>query len=71
MFLFVAGKLKSLEYDCTFSATFLKSSTLKLNGISSSWYKSHITCPSCKSVKIPDADWLASVIDISSTINIL
>ena len=41
LFLFVAGRSKSFE----FSATFLKSSTLKVSGISSSWYKSQITCP--------------------------
>ena len=66
MFLLVAGKLKSLEYDCTFSATFLKSSTLKVNGISSSWYKSQITWPSTKSVIVPVGVCSLSVIEILS-----
>ena len=45
MFLFVAGRLKALEYDCTLSAAFLKLSALKVKGISSSSYKSTITEP--------------------------
>ena len=50
LFLFVAGKLKSFEYDLTCSATFLNSSILKVKGISSSSYRSQITCPSTRSV---------------------
>ena len=45
LFLLLPGKLKALEYDCTFSAAFLKLSTLNVSGISSSSYKSTITEP--------------------------
>ena len=54
LFLFVAGSLNAFEYDCTFSKTFLKSSTLNVNGISSSSYRSSNTCPVCKLDIVPD-----------------
>ena len=60
----MAGSLNALEYDCTFSNTFLKSSTLNVNGISSSSYKSSNTWPLPKLDIVPDGFCVDSFTDI-------
>jgi len=71
LFLFVAGKLKSFEYDCTFSAAFLKSSTLRLNGIASLSYRSQITEPSSTSDIIVGITSLSVISDTTKELPVL